>query len=157
VPMWPVLMQNFEGMSNLMGYYPPDPQGDVGPNHYLQVVNSNFAVYSKTGTTLFGPAELHTIWTGIPAPWSGTDDGDPIVVYDQAADRWIISQFSLPSGNYAELVAVSQTGDPTGAWYRYVYTFGNEMPDYPKFGVWHDGYYLSVNIHFGEWEKIPRL
>lgn len=149
VPMWPVLMQNFEGMSNLMGYYPPDPQGDVGPNHYLQVVNSSFAVFSKTGALLFGPAALHTIWNGIPAPWSGTDDGDPIVVYDQAADRWIISQFSLPTGNYAELVAISQTGDPTGAWYRYVYTFGNEMPDYPKFGVWHDGYYLSVNLFTG--------
>ncbi len=149
VPMWPVLMLNFEGMNNLMGYYPPDPQGDVGPNHYLQVVNSDFAVYSKTGTTLFGPAALHTIWNGIPSPWNGTDDGDPIIVYDQAADRWIISQFSLPTGNYAELVAVSQTSDPTGAWYRYIYTFGNEMPDYPKFGVWPDGYYLSVNLFTG--------
>ncbi len=138
-------IQNFEGISNLSGVYPPDTQGDVGGNHYVQVVNSNFAVYSKTGTLLLGPAALHTIWSGIPAPWNGTDDGDPIVLYDQAADRWMISQFSLPTGNYAELIAISQTNDPTGPWYQYVFQFGTKMPDYPKFGVWPDGYYMSIN------------
>ncbi|MEI6901145.1 MAG: hypothetical protein WCL00_14810, partial [Bacteroidota bacterium] len=117
----------------------------VGPDHYVQVVNSNFAVYSKTGTTLLGPAALSTIWAGIPAPWNGTNNGDPVVLYDQAANRWLISQFSLPAGNYAELVAVSQTADPTGAWYRYVFQFGTKMPDYPKFGIWPDGYYMSIN------------
>ena len=140
---------NFEAMDNISGFYPPDTQGDVGPDKYVQVVNSTFAIYSKTGSVLFGPADLHTIWNGIPAPWNGTDDGDPVVLYDQAADRWIISQFSLPEGNYAELVAVSVTSDPTGAWYRYVYQFGNEMPDYPKFGIWPDGYYFSVNRFTG--------
>jgi hypothetical protein len=138
-------IQNFEGIGNLSALYPPDTQGDVGPDKYIQVVNSNFAIYSKTGSVLLGPAALSTIFAGIPSPWNGTNNGDPVVLYDQATDRWMISQFSLPTGNYAELVAVSQTSDPTGAWYRYVFQFGSKMPDYPKFGIWPDGYYLSFN------------
>ena len=140
---------NFEGMGNLSGVYPPDTQGDISLDYFVQVVNLNFAVYSKTGSLLFGPAALSTIWEGIPYPWNGTNNGDPIVLYDQAANRWIISQFSLPGGNYAELVAISQTPDPTGPWYRYVFLFGNKMPDYPKFGIWPDAYYLSVNQFVG--------
>lgn len=144
VPMAPV--QNFEGVSNTYGVYPPDTQGDVGPNHYVQVVNLGFQIWNKTGTSLYGPADLSTIWTGIPAPWNGTNNGDPIVLYDQAANRWMIAQFSLPnSTQYAMLLAVSQTSDPTGGWYRYVFQFGSKMPDYPKFGVWPDGYYMAVN------------
>ena len=116
-------IQNFEGIGNLSGVYPPDTQGDVGLDKYIQVVNMNFAVYSKTGVVLLGPAALSTIWAGIPAPYNGRNDGDPVVLYDQAVNRWIISQFAL-TNNYsqnAELVAISQTGDPTGSWYRYVF------------------------------------
>jgi hypothetical protein len=141
-------IQNFDGMPNILGYYPPDTQGDIGEDMYIQVVNVNFAIYSKTGSLVFGPAALNTIWTGIPEPWNSTNSGDPIVLFDQAANRWLISQFSIPSGSttqYAELVAISQTSDPTGAWYRYVFQYGNIMPDYPKFGVWPDGYYMSTN------------
>ena len=139
-------IQNFDGINNLLGYYPPDTQGDVGPDKYVQVVNCNFAVYSKTGALLLGPALLSSIWAGISPPYLGTNNGDPVVLYDQAAQRWIISEFSIPSASQnAELVAVSQTSDPTGAWYVYVFEFGNKMPDYPKFGVWPDGYYLSFN------------
>jgi len=140
-------IQNFEGITNLSGVYPPDTQGDVSLDKYIQVVNLNFAVYSKTGTLLLGPASLSTIWAGIPAPWNGRNDGDPVVLYDQAAGRWMITQFALTS-NYsvnAELVAISQTSDPTGSWYRYVFQTGSKMPDYPKFGVWPDGYYMSSN------------
>lgn len=139
-------LQNFDGITNLDNVYPPDTQGDVSNDKYVQVVNCHWAVYSKTGTTLLGPSALSTIWAGMPAPWNNINDGDPIVLWDQAAQRWVISQFALPSTtNNAELVAVSQTSDPTGAWYRYVFTFGNQMPDYPKLGVWSDGYYLSFN------------
>ena len=149
-------LQNFEGIGNLSGVYPPDTQGDVGPDKYIQVVNMNFCIYSKTGTILLGPAAISTIFAGIPPPWNGTNNGDPIVLYDQAANRWMISEFSLPSGNYAELVAVSQTSDPTGSWYRYVFQFGTKMPDYPKFGIWPDGYYLSVNqfINGSSWGGV---
>ncbi len=160
---------NIEGMGNLSGVMPPDPNGDVGPDKYIQVINSYFAIYPKTGspTPILGPAALHTIWTGIGSPWEGTDDGDPIVLYDQAAGKWMISQFSLPgypSGNMGVLVAVSTTSDPTGTWYRYVYNFNTIMPDYPKFGIWPDGYYMSVNQFTGAtgpaacvWERNKML
>lgn len=136
---------NFPGIENTFGYIPPDPTGDVGLNHYLQAVNVTFAVYSKSGFLLYGPASLGTIWQGFPIPH--TNDGDPIVRYDEAADRWLVSQFSLPNfpnGPYWELLAVSQTPDPLGAWHRYAFEF-EDMPDYPKFGVWPDGYYMSAN------------
>lgn len=143
-------VRNFEGIGNISGVYPPDTQGDVSINYYLQVVNMNFEIWDKSGTILFGPVPLGTIWQGIPAPWNTTNNGDPVVLYDQAADRWIISQFSLPNGSqFAELIAVSQTADPTGSWYRYIFHFGTKMPDYPKLGVWPDAYYLSFNQFVG--------
>ncbi len=143
---------NIEGIGNLDGVMPPDANGDVGTDRYIQVINSYFAVYPKTGspTPIMGPAHLHTIWAGIGSPWEGRDDGDPIVLYDQAAGRWMISQFSLPSSSSnGVLIAISTTSDPTGTWYRYVYNFNSIMPDYPKFGVWPDGYYMSVNQFTG--------
>jgi len=150
-------IQNFDGVSNTYGVYPPDTQGDVGPSNYVQVVNLGFQIFSKTGTSLYGPANLSTIWAGIPSPWNGTNNGDPIVLYDQAANRWMIAQFSLPNTTqYAMLIAISQTSDPTGAWYRYVFEFGSKMPDYPKFGVWPDGYYMAVNqfISGADWGGV---
>jgi len=139
--------QNFSGNYNQSGVAPPDTDGDVGMSHYMQMVNLSFRIWDKNGNPLYGPAANSTLWDGFVGPWTGTNDGDPIVLYDQYADRWIATQFSLPThpyGPYYELIAVSQTNDPTGAWYRYAYEFAN-MPDYPKFGVWPDGYYLTVN------------
>jgi hypothetical protein len=142
----PAPSQSFDGISNVANVLPPDTNGDVGPNHYVQTVNISFAVYSKTGTLLLGPADLNTLWSG----FSGTAcrdslDGDPIVLYDQLADRWLVSQFALPDPYY-ECIAISQTPDPTGAWYRYQFLISTtKMNDYPKFGVWPDGYYMSVN------------
>jgi len=137
---------NFDGIGNINFIIPPDPNGDVGPNHYVLTVNMLFAIYSKTGALLYGPANLRTIWEGFVG-YSG--DGDPIVLYDHLADRWLISQFAFPNYPYGpgyELIAISQTPDPLGAWHRYKYQF-TDMPDYPKFAVWPDGYYLSVNSY----------
>lgn len=139
--------QNFGGVSNLSGVAPPDTDGDVGLNHYMQMVNLSFQIWDKSGNSLYGPAHSSTLWDGFTGPWTGTNDGDPIVLYDEYSDRWIATQFSLPnypSGPFYELIAVSETGDPTGAWFRYAYEFTN-MPDYPKFGVWPDGYYFTIN------------
>jgi hypothetical protein len=137
---------NIDGINNTQGYIPPDPAGDIGLNHYIQATNLHFAIYSKTGALLYGPAALSTLWQG----FSGyTSDGDPVVLYDHLADRWIITQFSLPNypnGPFYELLAVSQTPDPLGAWHRYSFQF-SKMPDYPKFGVWPDGYYMSANLY----------
>ena len=141
---------DWEGVENINGVLPPDTQGDVGPEHYVQVVNLSFQIWDKDGNSLYGPADLSTIWDGFSGPWEGTNDGDPIVLYDHAADRWMISQFSLPNypnEPFYELIAISATADPTGAWYRYAFEFDN-MPDYPKLAVWPDGYYMSVNQFF---------
>ena len=136
---------NFEAMANLCNCYPPDPNGDISPDNYVQTVNTHFAVYNRAGTLLYGPALLHTIWDGFSGPWTGHDDGDPVVLYDHLANRWIISQFAILGGaSDYELVAVSQTSDPLGAWYRYAFAF-SDFPDYPKLSVWPDAYYLTFN------------
>ena len=136
---------NFDAMGNGAGYVPPDTHGDVGFNHYFQVVNCSYAIYNKTGSLIFGPYANSTIWNGMP---NNSNDGDAIVLFDELANRWLFSQFSLPGGSssppFFQMIAVSQTADPTGSWYRYQYEF-NAMPDYPKFGIWPDGYYMSTN------------
>ncbi len=153
---------NFEGINNLNHVLPPDPNGDVGPNHYVQWVNLSLAVWqldrpSHTATLIFGPVSGNTIWSGFGGACETTNNGDPIVLYDHLADRWMISQFALPSGQsgpYYQCVAVSQTGDPTGAWYRYAFFYSDSlMNDYSKLAVWPDGYYMSANqfFHGGAW------
>ena len=145
-------LQNFPGMTNAANtsgrVTPPDCAGDVGPNHYVQVINCMLQVFSKTGTSLYGPVTTSTLWNGFSGNWSGHNDGDGIVLYDETADRWIISQFAIdctgsPYTEY-QLVAVSTTADPTGSYYRYAFQF-DYMPDYGKLGVWGDGYYMSMN------------
>jgi hypothetical protein len=138
------VLQSFDGVPNPQGYCPPDTDGDVGPDHYFQVVNCSFAIYSKTGTKLLGPNLNSTVWQGMS---NNSNDGDAIVLYDEVADRWLFSQFSLPNypnGPFYEMVAISQTPDPTGSWYRFQFQF-SDMPDYPKLGVWPDGYYMTCN------------
>lgn len=144
------IYENFPGVGNLSGVAPPDTQGDVGPDHYFQVVNSSFAIWDKQGTMVYGPADIITLWDGFPGPWSSTNDGDPVVVYDEYAQRWVATQFALPytNGPWYELVAVSQTSDPTGAWNQYAFEF-DYFNDYPKFGVWNDGYYMTCHKFLG--------
>jgi len=145
----PALEIGFEGVNNVNGVLPPDTVGDVGPNHYVQAVNLAFAVYNKSGTRLYGPANINTLFSGFGGACETTNDGDPIVLYDHLADRWLISQFALPNfpyGPFYQCVAISQGPDPTGSWYRYQFLVSNnKMNDYPKLGVWPDGYYMSVN------------
>lgn len=142
-----VIIQNFEGVNNVNGVLPPDNNGDVGPNHYMQMINLSFGIWDKSGNKVYGPADNITLWEDLPGPWSNTNDGDPIVLYDQQAGRWLASQFALPNfpyGPFYELIAISATDDPTDSWYLYAFEF-DDMPDYPKFGVWTDGYYMSAN------------
>lgn len=102
---------NFDGTGNVNDVLPPDTDGDVGLNHYFQIVNFAFQIFDKEGNSLYGPADNSTLWSGFIGPWTGHNDGDPIVAYDELADRWIASQFALEcTGNtYWELVAVSAT------------------------------------------------
>jgi uncharacterized repeat protein (TIGR01451 family) len=158
----PPTSQNFEGInigeSSSNGVFvgaPPDTNGDVGPNHYVQIVNTVFSVYSKTGTRLSGPTPINNLWNSAPnaAQFNCTTQsrGDPIVQYDPLADRWLISQFNFPglvtiAPPFDQCIAISQTSDPTGAYFLYDFNYSATLfNDYPHFGVWPDAYYMSVN------------
>jgi hypothetical protein len=160
----PAPLANFEGLSNLDNFNvfgfrvnPPDPVGDVGPNHYVEMINLVFGVYDKQGNLLLGPVDTGTLWADFPVEDCTDPSGDPIVVYDQFVDRWILTQFTTRGPKYYDCVAISQTGDPTGAYYRYAFVTqpdpdlpgGTFFPDYPKYGVWTDSYVLTTR-DFGE-------
>ncbi len=138
----PAPIQNFvvgTGTAN-----PPDPNGDVGPNHYVRMSNSSFQIFSKTGTSVFGPANINTLFSGFGGPCQTENAGDPIVLYDQLADRWLLTQFSDDVGpGFFLCVALSTTSDPTGTYFRYAFPTA-VFPDYPKFGVWPNAYLMST-------------
>lgn len=152
----PAPLQSVEGIGNLNGVLPPDTNGDVGPNHYVQWVNLSFAIYSKGSPTtppslVYGPVPGNTLWAGFGGPCETSNDGDPVVRYDHLADRWVMSQLALPNSFFGLLfapfyqcIAVSATPDPAGAYYRYQFSF-NKLNDYPKLGVWPDAYYMTIN------------
>lgn len=146
---------NFDGVGRpniTVNVAPPDTNGSVGRTiggvgHYIQWVNLQFAIYNKaTGALVYGPANGNTIWSGFSGVCSSTNDGDPIVLYDKLADRWVFMQFAVSSQPFTQCVAVSQTSNPLGAYNRYAFTYGNQFNDYPKVGVWPDGYYVSYNM-----------
>ena len=128
---------------------PPDTNGAAGATQFLQIVNSDFAVYSKTGAVLRHATPIKALWSSVGGECATHNDGDPVVLYDQYAGRWLLSQFvAQPAAgeSYGECVAVSKTGDATGAYNLYFFDFGpNTFLDYPHFGVWRDGYYMSAN------------
>ena len=135
---------NFNGQDS--PYYPPDANGSVGPNHYMQTINTVYAIYDKSGMLVAGPSALNTLFAGVAG--STCNDGDPIVLYDEQANRWLVAEFSICGSNDYLLVAVSTTSDPTGTWHKYSFDVA-DMPDYPKFGIWRDGYYLGTNNSTG--------
>ena len=126
----------FDGPSNPTTATPPDPNGDVGPNHVVVMYNSQFAVYNKAGVLQFGPVNINTLWLGFGGSCETQNAGDPVVVYDQLDDRWFLTQFTASGATFFNCVAVSQTGDPTGSYYRWAFTTGANFPDYPKHGFW---------------------
>ena len=155
----PSTATNFDGIGNgfagpggtfSVQWAPPDTSGDIGPNHYVQIVNTDFAVFTRTGTPVYGPVPVNTLWSGFGGLCQTDNDGDGTVRYDQLANRWVITQFAVTGANgstkpYLQCVAISQTGDPTGAYYRYSFTYVS-FPDYPKLGIWPDAYYETFNL-----------
>ena len=130
-------------------YAPPDTTGAVGETQYVQWVNAAFTVFDKAnGSILKGPVAGNTLFTGFGGQCEATNDGDPVVMYDKAAKRWIMMQFAVTNGKtagYFQCVAVSQTSDATGAYTRYAFPYTG-FNDYPKAGVWPDGYYVTYNM-----------
>jgi hypothetical protein len=130
---------------------PPDTNGDIGATQYVETVNLSLAVFDKTGTVLLGPVSIHTLWSGFGGLCATQDDGDPTVRWDALAGRWVVTQFALTHAGtgyaapYFECIAVSQSADATGAWYRYAFQY-SAFPDYPKLGVWPDAYYATFNL-----------
>jgi len=140
-------------------FVPPDTNGAVGASQYVQMVNVTIAVYSKRdGTRQLGPAPIHSLWLGFGGLCENggetdtfADGGDPIVLYDHLADRWMVSQlqFDETFTKTAQCVAISTSSDATGSYNRYEFDFGLNFPDYPKFGIWPDAYYNSINVFRG--------
>jgi hypothetical protein len=132
---------NFEGLNNVNGVLPPDTVGDIGPNHYFQWVNLAFAAYNRAGVRVLGPLNGNTLFAGHPV-CGAQNKGDPIVLYDQYAGRWNVSQFAFVGSTpvtppYYQCIAVSQTSDPTGAWWTYEFVIHpTKFNDYPKLSVW---------------------
>ena len=135
---------------------PPDTTGAVGPNHYVQWVNLRYAVYTLTrdvnnqinGFNLVSgfPKNGNVLWQGFGGRCETDNDGDPIVQYDQLADRWVLTQFAVSATPYTQCVAVSTTPDPTGTYFRYSFSYSRNFNDYPKMGVWPDAYYITYNM-----------
>ncbi len=126
---------------------PPDTNGEVGATQYVQIVNMGYQVFDKTsGNSLLGPVAITTIWNGFGGNCQFNGGGDPIVLYDQLANRWVVSEFAGVGVATDECVAVSATSDATGSYHRYDFHLGSNFFDYPKLAVWPDAYYLAENV-----------
>src|SRR5437667_7434447 len=164
-PTMPAPLLTFDGMNSSQSgclCLPPDTDGDVGPNHYVQSVNSSIKIFDKNGNPLNGPngTTYNSFFvTLVGTPCSGFNDGDGFVFYDHVADRWVVSDFAFPgtlpgAGRFYQCIGVSQTGDPvSGGWFLYAVQHDPANPtwigDYPKFAFWRDAYYLTVNLFDG--------
>ncbi len=157
-PAAPTTGFNFAGMSGA-GSFPPDNNGSVGNNQYVETVNSRYQVWSlnratNTATSILGPANLNSLWAGFGGACQTQNSGDPIVLYDKVANRWLISQFTSAavSGLFYQCVAISTTASATGTYARYAFPVpdgnganGGDFGDYPHYGVWTDAYYVMAH------------
>lgn len=134
---------NFDGQGSL-GSVPPDTVGAVGANYFIQGINggggTSWIVYNKAdGTVAAGPFTLDALGSGDCA----NGRGDPIILYDNQAGRWLLSEFDGDLNTAC--VYISQTGDPiSGGWFAYGFDFSQDI-DYPKYGIWNNAYYLTSN------------
>ncbi len=126
---------------------PPNTNGAVGLTQYVQTVNEAYEVFDKeTGASVLGPASISSLWSGFGGVCQNSGTGDPIVLYDDLANRWVISQLAGSGAPTDECVAISMSADATGAYRRYAFHFGSNSFDRPRIGVWPDGYYMSMSV-----------
>ena len=127
---------------------PPDTNGEVGSTQYVQIVNEGYQVFNKsTGASVLGPIGITTIWGGFGGVCQNAGDGDPVVLYDQLANRWVVTQFAGSSVPTDECIAVSTSSDATGSYNRYGFHLGTNFFDYPHLGVWPDAYYMAMDVY----------
>jgi hypothetical protein len=141
---------NFDGIAFpgvVCNCAPPDTNGEVGATQYVQMVNEGYQVFNKTtGASVLGPSAITTLWSGFGGVCQNNGSGDPVVMYDQIANRWVITQFAGVSVPTDECIAVSTTSDATGSYNRYAFHLGSNFFDYPHLSVWPDAYYMSMNV-----------
>ena len=154
----PATTVNFAGLdfATWGGGWPPDTVGDVSETHYVQAVNTSVGIWAKTGGAPLAAFTFASLWSGAGTGTScdTSHNGDPTVVYDQMAKRWIVADFSwtnIQDGPYYECIAVSKNSNPvTGGWWLYAYRADDNahpwLPDYPKMGIWPDGLYMTTNM-----------
>ncbi|MBZ5574364.1 MAG: hypothetical protein LAO09_21105 [Acidobacteriia bacterium] len=142
---------SFDAITGVQGgAIPPDTNGSVGSTQYVLITNFDYAVYDKTtGNTILPPTRINVIWSGFGGQCQTNNGGDPIVLWDKMAQRWLVEQLEYFGGPNLVCVAVSTTADATGSYNRYSFSFGSALPDYPHISVWPDAYYLAVNS-FGQ-------
>ena len=163
-PTMPGPLLTFDGMNSSgangtnCGCLPPDTDGDVGPNHYVEALNVAFRIFDKSGNALTPVTTFNTLFAPLTGtPCSGFNSGDPFVLYDHVADRWLISDFAFASlsGPFYQCVAVSTSPDPAGTYNLYAFqhepSHSDWIGDYPKFAMWNDGgtqnaYFFTVNL-----------
>jgi hypothetical protein len=127
---------------------PPDTNGEVGATQYVQIVNEGYQVFNKsTGLSVFGSVSIATIWSGFGGVCENNGHGDPVLLYDQLANRWLVSQFAGASVPTDECIAISTSSDAAGSFNRYAFHLGTNFFDYPHLGVWPDAYYMSMNVY----------
>ena len=136
---------------------PPDTNGAVGLTQYVQMVNEGYQVFNKTtGASVLGPTAITSIWSGFGGVCQTNGNGDPVVLYDHLANRWLISQFAGTAVPTDECIAISTTSDATGTYNRYAFHLGTNFFDYPHLGVWPDGYYMAMNVFNSSWHRLSR-
>src|SRR5882762_8777976 len=146
----PSPLSNFDGIffpGVACNCAPPDTNGEVGATQYVQIVNEGYQVFDKTtGASQLGPSGITPLWSGFGGVCQTNGSGDPVVLYDQLANRWVITQFAGAGVPTDECVAVSTTSDATGSYNRYDFHLGSNFFDYPHLSVWPDAYYMSMNV-----------
>ncbi len=136
---------NFEGMDeeNLLFVSVPDVNGDVSPDYYFETANSSeggyYQIFDKDGNAVTEVSTMGDLWT----QFNITGLGDPVVVWDQDAERWLLTELGFDFATM--LIAVSTTEDPMGSWFVYEFQSPWGLPDYPKYGLGPDAYYCTTN------------
>jgi hypothetical protein len=146
---------SFDGMTSKDSgdVAPPDTNGSVGSTQFVEIVNFAYAVFDKaSGKLLLKPTSIDTIWQGFGGLCQNINGGDPVVLWDKIAQRWLVTQLSYNQGFTKDFVciAVSTSADATGSFNRYAFNFQGQLPDYPKYGIWPDAYYFTANVNGAE-------
>lgn len=149
-PVSTTSLLNFDGIIDAQGggFVPPDTNASVGDTQVVETVNVAYSVWNKTtGTQIMAPKSIQTLYTSLGGECATGNLSDPVVNYDKAAARWVITMIAFNNSFSINDVcmAVSTSSDATGTYHVYAFSYGKVLPDYPKVGVWPDAYYVTTD------------